>query len=514
MKMRSWICHFVFAAVIAFVSYEAQADVRLPSIFGSNMVLQADMPIKIWGWADPGEQVTVTVGQKRATAKAACCGKWMVTIEPLKAGGPIEVIVEGKNKIKFTNVLIGEVWICSGQSNMAWPVTRALNPEKEIASANFPKIRLFTVTRAVALEPQSDCQGKWVVCSPETVPSFSAVAYFFGRKLHQELGVPVGLIHTSWGGTPAEAWTSREKLESIPQLLPILERWDTLLKTYPKQLANYRIRLADWQKAAAEAKKAGKKPPAKPRPPHDPAKHPHLAAGLFNAMIAPLIPYTIRGAIWYQGESNVARAYQYRTLFPAMIEDWRERWGQGDFPFIYVQLAPFRYGRFDPAACAELREAQLLTLKLPNTGMAVTMDIGNPKDIHPKNKQDVGKRLALWALALAYGKDVVYSGPLYDSMKIESDKIRITFKHVDGGLVAKGGELTYFEIAGPDRKFVPAKAVIDGDTIVVSSPQVKQPVAVRYAWRDDAEPNLFNKAGLPASPFRTDNWPGVTQGNE
>jgi sialate O-acetylesterase len=356
---------------------------------------------------------------------------------------------------------------------MQWPVSRSDNAQQEIAAAKYPKIRLFTVAHKISETPLDDCEGAWVECSPETVGGLSAVAYFFGRHLHKELGVPVGLINSSWGGTICEAWTSREALQADEDFKPILDRG--------KQFN---------------------------------PKNPNQPSVLFNAMIHPILPFVIRGALWYQGESNVGRAAQYKKLFPTMIQDWRKRWQIGDFPFYYVQLAPFRYRNAQPECLPELWEAQLQTLRLPNTGMAVITDIGNIKDIHPTNKQEVGRRLALWALAKIHGKQVVYSGPLYDGYTVEGNKIRIKFQHADDGLVCKGDRLTHFTIAGEDKKFVPAEAVIDGSTVVVSSPQVDKPVAVRFGWLDTAEPNLFNKAGLPASPFRTDNFPMVTEGNK
>lgn len=467
---RWWLGLFLLSVGLCGI---AQAEVRLPKIFGTHMVLQQQLPIKVWGWADPGERVEVSLaGQRRATT-ADAAGRWMVVLEALPAGGPHELVVAGSNQIKLEDVLIGEVWVGSGQSNMQWPISRSMNAEKEIAEANWPNIRLFTVTRKIAEKPQEDCEGSWSVCSPQSIADFSAVLYFFGRKIHQELGVPVGLIHSSWGGTVAEAWTSKEALESDEDFAPILERGAVF----------------------------------NPKTPNQPAV-------LFNAMIHPLLNFGIRGVVWYQGESNCARAEQYQKLFPTLIQDWRKRWGLGDFPFYFVQLAPFRYRNADPRNCAELREAQRLTLRLPNTGMAVTMDIGDVNDIHPTNKQEVGRRLALWALAKTYGKDIVYSGPLYREAKTEGNKIRIFFDHVDGGLVVKGPELTHFQIAGADGEFKPAKAVIDGETVVVWSDEVPNPVAVRFGWSDDAEPNLFNAAGLPASPFRTDNFPLVTAGRK
>ncbi len=494
----------------------AQADVRLPKIIGDHMVLQQGMAVPIWGWAEAGERVTVTLGRCRASATADAGGKWIVTLGAMKAGGPCEMTIQGNNTITLGDVLVGEVWVCSGQSNMQWPVSASANPEEEIAAADHPMIRLFTVTRKTAEQPLDDCEGSWSACSPETVPGFSAVAYFFGRHLRRELDVPVGLINTSWGGTPAEAWTSRGAQQGVPELEPTLARWDEQVSRFDPEAARQRYEesLEAWKEAAEKAKAEGEKPPRRPQPPSDPRQSPHRPANLYNGMIAPLLPFAVRGAIWYQGESNCSRAAQYQTLFPTMIRDWRQKWGQGDFPFLFVQLAPFRYGNADPRNCAELWEAQRLTLeRVPNTGMAVTTDIGNVKDIHPKNKQDVGRRLALWALAKTYGKDLVFSGPLYKSMRVEGDKIHVMFDHVGGGLVAKGGELTHFTIAGQDGQFVPAKAEIDGDTVVVSSQEVSQPVAVRFGWRDDAEPNLFNKEGLPASPFRTDDLEMVTAGS-
>ncbi len=513
MKPRTLLRALVAISASVWLATVVRAEVRLPAIFGDNMVLQAGARLPVWGWADAGEEVHVLIGEQLRRTRADANGRWRVEFEPLAPGGPVKFVVEGKNRIELRNVLVGEVWLCSGQSNMEWPVSRAANPEQEIASANYPQIRLFKVAKIVAAKPLEDTDGQWQVCSPQTVAGFSAVGYFFGRELHKRLGVPVGLIQSAWGGTPAEAWTSLEALNAHPELKPIVERWDEILENYPKALERYRKRMAAWQQNAKAARAAGKRPPRRPRPPRGP-NHPHRPAGLYNGMIKPIVPFAIRGVIWYQGESNAARAYQYRTLFRTMIRDWRRTWRQGNFPFLFVQLANFRQRQAEPGESdwAELREAQTMALAEPNTGMAVTIDIGEANDIHPKNKQDVGRRLALAALAIAYGKDIVYSGPLYDSHKIEGNKVRIFFTHVDGGLVARGGELKGFAIAGPDRKFVWAKAAIDGDTVVVWSDQVPNPVAVRYGWADNPECTLYNKAGLPASPFRTDDWPGITQG--
>jgi len=504
---------YVVCGIIVFLSAAAVADIRLPAIIGDNMVLQHDKEASIWGWADPGEEVGVSVSWHRMkwAVTADGEGRWHFRMAAPEVGGPYQITLTGKNTITLKNILVGEVWVASGQSNMQMSVRSSANAENEIAGADYPRIRLFSVERKVADAPQEDCAGRWVECSPETVPGFSAVAYFFGRELHKRLDVPVGLIHTSWGGTPAEAWTSRPMLEDNPDFQPILKRYDDAVANYPQAMKQYEEKLKQWKEKSAQARKDGKNPPRRPRTPFGP-DHPHSPAGLYNAMIAPLIPYAIQGAIWYQGESNAGRAYQYRELFPTMIQCWRQNWGQGDFPFLFVQLANFMAQKPEPAdsAWAELREAQLMTLRLPETGMAVIIDIGEANDIHPKNKQDVGKRLALWALANTYGKKIVYSGPLYKSMERKGKNIVLHFDHVDGGLVAKGGELKGFAIAGKDRKFVWADAKIEGDTVVVSSAEVSRPAAVRYAWADNPVCNLYNEAGLPASPFRTDAWPGVT----
>jgi sialate O-acetylesterase len=490
------------------------ADVRLPAVISSNIVLQRGIKVPIWGWAEPGEQVMVSVSwhSMEWAVTAGKDGRWVFKMNAPAVGGPYEMTIKGKNTIKIENIMAGEVWVCSGQSNMQLAVSQAANAEQEIAAANYPNIRLFTVQRTVAEQPESDCVGDWQACSPETVAGFSAVAYYFGRELHKELDVPVGLVHTSWGGTPAEAWTRREMLEAEPDCAPILQRYADAVAKYPQAKAEYEQKLGEWKEAVGKAKAEGKTAPRRPGEPFGPG-NPHSPAGLYNAMIAPLIPFGIQGAIWYQGESNAGRAYQYRKLFPAMIKNWRADWGQGDFPFLFVQLANFMAVKGEPSesAWAELREAQLMTLALPNTGMAVIIDIGEANDIHPKNKQDVGKRLALWALAKTYGKKLVHSGPIYKSMEVGGNKVILHFEHVGGGLVAGGGEpLKGFAIAGADRQFVWADARIDGDTVAVNSDKVAEPVAVRYAWADNPVCNLYNKEGLPASPFRTDDWPGTT----
>jgi len=504
----------VVAFAILFSSAPSNADIRLPSVIGDNMVLQSGEKVALWGWADAGEVVHLKVSwytmERRVTAGAD--GKWMIKVKTPPVGGPYELTLTGKNTLALKNILVGEVWVCSGQSNMQWSVQNSNNAEAEIAAAKYPEIRLFSVQRKVAEAPQEDCTGSWSECTPETIPGFTAVGYFFGRELHKKLDVPIGLIHTSWGGTPAEAWTSGPMMKTDADFAPILKRWEEAVANYPQAMVKYKERLKEWEKATEQAKAEGKQPPRRPYAPMGPG-HPHSPSGLYNAMIAPLIPYGIQGAIWYQGESNAGRAYQYRKLFPTMIKSWWKNWGQGEFPFGFVQLANFMAVKDEPgdSAWAELREAQTMTLGLPNTGMAVIIDIGEANDIHPRNKQDVGKRLALWALAETYGRKVVYSGPMYKSMEVKGDTVTLAFDHVGGGLVAEGGgPLKGFSVAGSDKQFVWADAKIEGNKVVVRSDAVKEPAAVRYAWADNPVCNLYNEAGLPASPFRTDAWAGVT----
>ncbi|MGA2172103.1 MAG: sialate O-acetylesterase [Sedimentisphaerales bacterium] len=508
----------IFLAVVLVLSGVASADIRLPSVIGDNMVLQQGMQVPIWGWADPCERIVIKFGiSSRAwSGEADANGKWMVKIEPGKTGGPYEMTIEGKNMITLKNILVGEVWVCSGQSNMEFMLNQAINGRQEANEANFPQIRLFTVGKKVSYEPMKNCSGRWQECKPPSASGFSAVGYFFGRELYKQLNVPIGLIHTSWGGTPAESWMSSEYLEADANFKPILRRFEETVANYPELLKKYQEAKKERDETIAKLKAEGK-----PVPPmqeiYEPVGkgHQYSPTGLYNGMILPIVPYGIRGAIWYQGESNAGRAYQYRTLFPAMIKNWRQTWGEGDFPFLFVQLANYKAVNPEPTESdwAELQEAQLMTLSTPNTGMAVTIDIGdanNVNNIHPPNKQDVGKRLALWALAKTYGKDIVYSGPIYKSMTVEGNKVVLSFNNVGGGLVAKGDLLKGFAIAGADKKFVWADAKIEGDTIVVSSDKIGEPAAVRYAWANNPVCNLYNKEGLPATPFRTDDWPGIT----
>jgi len=513
MPRPRWYVWLTLAATLAAAAMPAAADVKPHPLFSDNAVLQSAMPLAVWGTADDGEKVTVRFQGQTATA-AADGRRWSVRLEPLEPGGPAEMTISGNNAVTLQNVLVGEVWISSGQSNMAWTVTNSDGADETIAQSANAKIRLFTVPRAGADEPLAEIEAAWAECGPETVGSFSAVGYYFGKHLQEKLNVPVGLINTSYGGTPAEAWTSREVLASEPELKDVLDAYAEVIKRYPEARRRYEEALAKWKEEAAAARKEGKPfERRRPQPPTGP-DNPRRPAALYNAMIAPLEPFALRGAIWYQGESNAGRAYQYRTLFPAMIRCWRDAWPQGDFPFLFVQLAPFMKIEQEPSesAWAELREAQLLTmLRVPNTAMAVITDVGEEDNIHPKKKEPVGDRLALAARALAYGEKIEYSGPVFSKMEIDGGKAVLSFDHLGGGLVAEGGKLAGFAVCGEDRRFVNADAEIRGDKVIVSSPEVPKPAAVRYGWANYPLGNLWNRAGLPASPFRTDDFPGVTQ---
>ena len=482
----------LFVAAVGFAPV-ARADVKPHPLFTDNMVIQQEVEAPVWGKADPGEEVTVGIAQGMTGAavktKADDKGNWSVKLPKSKAGTGYTLLVQGKNTILLKNVAVGEVWIGSGQSNMEWSVNASYDADKVKAAATNPKIRLLTVNKRTSATPLSDQDDlkhftAWTECSPENVRTFSAVAYHFGNHLQKNLpgDVPVGLIHTSWGGTPAEAWTSIEALEAVPELKYYVEN---------------------------AKKAAGGKQPVGPNTP----------ASLYNAMIHPLLPFAIKGAIWYQGESNAGRAFEYRTLFPTMIEDWRKKWGS-DIAFLCVQLAPWHANDPDGVSWAELREAQLLaTKKLKNTGMAVITDAGDLFDIHPRDKATVGIRLAIAARGTVYGQKVEPSGPVYKEAKIEDDKMILSFDHVGGGLVGRYGPGQYsatgalygFEVCGEDRAFYPAKAKIDGSTVVVTCDKVAKPVAVRYGWKNYPVVNLYNKEALPATPFRTDDFPLTTE---
>ncbi|HEX8464164.1 MAG TPA: sialate O-acetylesterase [Abditibacterium sp.] len=497
----------------------ARADVRLPALFGPNIVLQRQQSIPIFGTADAGEMVTVQLAQDRAVTRAGSDGKWMVRLAAREAAEGLQLTVSGKNTIALPNVAVGEVWLCSGQSNMeysvtGWPDGAGRNAQAEIASANFPNIRLFTVAHNPSATPQNDVKGNWAPTTPATVARFSAVAYYFGRELHQKLNVPVGLIHSSWGGTAAESWTSREMLANLPNVTPGYDNWQAgevrkLENAFAAAKTKYQTDLAAWQTAVDAARAANQPIPAKPVEPQQ-AASPFSPSTLFNGMIAPLMPFGIKGVIWYQGESNSGRANQYGTLFPAMIRDWRARWGQGDFPFYFVQLANYQRVQSDPVETGgwpSLREAQAAALSLPRTGLASAVDLNiveKPDDIHPTNKQDVGHRLALIALAKDYGQTGEYSGPVFGGMTVNGAKVRLQFSHTEGGLKARGDALKGFAIAGADGVWHWADATIDGDAVVLSSPKVSAPTKVRYGWAANTVGNLYNGAGLPATPFRTD----------
>ncbi len=533
----------------------ALGDVRLPHIIGSGMVVQREMEIPIWGWAEAGEEVSVEFAGQKVGTTADANGRWMVRLAEVKAGGPHKMKVTGKNTIELSDVLAGEVWLCSGQSNMAMQVKEVRDGAVEVAAADYLGIRLMNVPTELSGRPEDDIlastakpggDANWMRCSPANIVSgrwggYSAVAYYFGRELHKKLGVPVGLINASWGGSYIEAWTAPEGFALVPDFANAISEIEQANREYRQELLEYTNLLEAWinrtRKLLSESNEAvpaelyrtstitrderlnyrvEAAPPEYPRHPFtitEPKGYPWRPTGLYNSMIHPLIPFAIRGAIWYQGESNLDDGMLYEKKMEALIGGWRKVWGEGDFPFYFVQLAPFRYKDWPSKDVTEtslpkLWEAQVASLAIPNTGMAVTTDIGDLNDIHPKNKQDVGKRLALWALAKTYGRsDLVYCGPLYESMSVEGNKIRINFKYVGGGLVSRDGkELNWFEIAGADKKFVKAQARIDGDTVLVWSDEVAEPAAVRFGWNQEATPNLMNKEGLPASPFRTDKW--------
>ncbi len=458
--------------------FQAYGAVRLPALIGNNMVLQQNAEINVWGWADAGESVSIDASwlSSPSNTKALEDGTWKITIKTPSAGGPYKITVTGRDyTITINNVMIGEVWVCSGQSNMDFTMRglggwKNYNPEvrEEVAGGMYSSVRVFTVQKDTSANPLADCKGNWLTADTNTVNDFSATAWFYGANLSKQLGVPVGLIATAWGGTPAEVWTPVESIKAEPDLGFYLNHWNG----------------SQWW-------------PGNP-------------GVLFNAMINPLLNYTIKGAIWYQGESNRKDARLYPLLMKTMISSWRKAWGLGDFPFYFVQIAPYTYG--EPFSGALLREAQVKCLSIPNTGMAVTMDlVDNIADIHPKNKQDVSKRLALWALNKTYGKsEVKFSGPLFKEMKISGKTVILDFTNADGGLKISQTEKNKFKIAGADRIFYPANVKIEGNKVLVSSSKVKQPLAVRYAFTNTSEATFFNGAGLPAPSFRTDNWDIIT----
>ncbi len=510
----------LIACLLTAIAAPARADVSLNNMFGDHMVLQQGIKNKVWGKADPGEAVTVTLGGQSHSATAGADGMWHVFLDPVQEyGGPHTLTVKGKNTITFNDVLIGEVWVCAGQSNMQWGINNTNDADLEKAAAKFPNIRLITVPNVGTQEPQWNFNGKWAACTPDTVGSFSAVGYLFGRQLHQTLDVPVGLINNAWGGSAAEAWVQRDKLAANEKLKPLVERWVKTEADLPAAKADYDKKMAEWKLEADKAKAEGKPQPRQPGNPESQMTGNSRPGNIHCGVLKPSIGYGIKGAIWYQGESNASRAYQYRELFPFMIKSWREEWGVGDFPFYWVQLADFKGENPEPAESdwAELREAQTMTMKaLPNTGEAVIIDIGEGKDIHPKNKQDVAKRLARWALAETYKlPGIAARSPLYKSMEKQGSKIVVSFDNVASNAGSwrpfDVAEPRGFTIAGADKKFVTAKATILPDgRIAVESAAVAEPVAVRYAWADNPVCNMYSSSGLPLTPFRTDDFPGVT----
>lgn len=534
----------VCATVIS--AHAASAAIKPASIFTDNAVLQQKQAIPVWGTADPNEPIVVAINGQSANTVADAKGAWSVKLKPVPAGGPYTLTITGTptDSVTLNNILVGEVWVCGGQSNMEYPLKGWVQPaftKDAIPTAADPMLHFINVRKQIGITPQSSIAGTWLAATPETVPDLTAVGYFFGRDLRKALNVPVGLINDNWGGTPAEAWTSREALQAVPELKGYLDSEAAYQVNYPKMLDDYNAKLEKYNadnakfKADVDAAKAAgtavpTNAPQAPRKPAEYEKWPNGATHLYNGMIAPIIPYGIRGAIWYQGESNGASGYLYKTLFPTMISDWRARWGEGDFPFLFVQLAPFMAMRTDPQppganSWADLREAQRLTLAaLKNTGMAVITDTGDVKDVHPRRKEVVGARLALVARAQVYGQNVESAGPTFAGISVEGTKVRVKFTHAaglktievhdgtdDGPVVATAAKLVGFEVAGSDMVYYAADAAIDGSNVVVSSDKVTAPVAVRYGWANYPIVNLSNAAGLPASPFKSDNWPWASQ---
>lgn len=543
---------FLLAGFLSLISTAAlQADVRLPAIFGNHMVLQQDVTLPVWGWADPGEKVTVTFGANSAETVAGPDSKWRVNLAPMPTGTPSgTLVIAGKNILTLQDVLVGDVWLCSGQSNMVWKITD--EDAKKLTAAAQGQIRFFQVARKIGLGPRENGKGSWTVCKPGAVTLFSAVGALFGGNLLPILNRPIGLIEADWGGTSVQAWTSLPGLQSDPAFAAEVKNYEDAAAHYPggadefeaaaaaadkainewaktmRLDLEYQAALNHW-KVASEAAKTAKQA-APPRPvysiprPESPKIHENTPSALFNSLINPLVPFAIKGVIWYQGEANVPAALEYRKRLATLIADWRAHWKQGDFPFLFVQLPNFRSPPKTPQEKSDwslLREAQLQTLAIPKTGMAVTIDVGSSTDLHPPDKTHVARRLALVARKVAYGEDLVYSGPLFDSVKPEKGQMRVTFKPgtLGGGLIIGSAPendgkpqlppepvLRGFAIAGKDQKWVWADAEIEGASVIVSSPEVSEPVAVRYAWADNPIANLYNKEGLPASPFRSDDW--------
>jgi sialate O-acetylesterase len=494
------VIHIALIAVLCLGSISADA-ISLAPLFSEGVVLQRDQPLPVWGRAEPGEPIRVEFAGETQETITDASGSWRVTLGPKKMSTELrELVVTGNQTVRIRDVLVGDLWLCSGQSNMAFVVSRGLNAEAEIASADFPMIRHFRVIPTAAQTPAETVRGNWRKATPEEVGGFTGVGYFFARKMFLETGVPIGLLHASWGGTQIESWISAKALASDPSAPAIEERWQAILRSYPSRLAAYEKQMKDWEAAAAAAQAAGREFTVdRPRAP-DGLGSRAQPSSLYNGMIAPFVPAALRGVLWYQGEANAPRPEEYASLFQGLIRQWRKDFGQ-ELPFYFVQLANFDRGNTWPL----LREAQQSALALPKTGMAVAIDIGEVDDVHPRNKQDVGRRLALIALAKLEGRDLEYSGPVFRELRCEGDTLRVIFDH-GSGLTSHGRNIVSIEIAGANQRFVPAAAVIDGDTLLVSSPSVSEPVAVRYAWHNIPDARLYNGAGLPAVPFRSHPW--------
>lgn len=504
--MRKRIYLFLVVAM-NFLPFSMKGEIHLPAILSDNLVLQSNTMVNLWGNANPAEEIEISLSwsSKNYRTVADGQGRWKIQVKtPSKSNKPEMIKFKGENELTIRNILIGEVWLCSGQSNMDFPVAKAtgwrtgvVNEAETMADADYPEIRLFHVVQKLSESKElDDCDGKWEICNKDNLKEFSAVAFFFGRTLYKGIKSPVGLIQSSWGGTPAEAWTKFSVIENDSVYAKLLQEYKNTEARYPQDMKKYESDLANYN-VAKEKGDSTMKAPKKPLG----NDHNKALSILWNGMIHPLIPYTIRGSVWYQGESNAIRYWDYTKVFSNMISSWRKEWGQGDFPFYFVQIAP-QYKQ--PPG---IREAQLNAWKtVKNTGMVVITDVGDSTNIHPRNKQVVGERLADWALAKNYGKKISFSGPAYKSMKIKDYKILLSFDYTDKGLKASNGNLMGFEIAGADKHFYKAEARISGNKIEVSASDVHTPVAVRYGWGNFFRVNLMNGAGLPASPFRTDNW--------
>ncbi len=487
-------------ALLSLAAGTADAAVSLPAVLGEHMVVQRELPFHLWGQAAPGETVRASFRGESRSAAADDLGRWSLHLPASAAGGPFTLTVSASNTIRLDDVWVGDVWVAAGQSNMEWPLDAALGAAAEIPRASHPEVRFLRATRVTSRFPLADVATEgWRVSSPETAPKFSAVAYFFAQEIRERHPVPIGVIDASWGGAPLAAFTPLTTIASDPALQPAILHWSRMADRQAATLLEIEKEKREIEAAAARARTQGQEPPL---PLWRPGLEAWSPAGIYNAMIAPLTPHAIRGVLWYQGESDASpeRAPVYARLFETTIRSWRTAWGTGDFPFLFVQLSNWTAGPGN--AWPELREAQRQTLSVANTAMAVTIDVGNPTDIHPRDKRTVGARLALAARALAYGETVQHSGPLFRQATPEAAALRVHFDHAEG-LTTRGGPVAGFEIAGADGRYVPAEARIEGTTVVVSSPEVAAPRSVRYGWADNPKVSLYDAAGLPASPFRS-----------